>query len=511
MVLNEELSNQMSVEKRPELRVDPRSDLVLAANEAACQFYQQSELTLIQTPLHTLLSSTFAQLDPLTQLPNRQLFLDRLQQSLTELQRSPSGLAVLFIDLDRFKPINDSLGHQAGDAVLIEVAKRLQSLLRKQDTLARIGGDEFVVLLKEVTAIQAVERIAQTFLNALAMPFEIPQGVVEIGGSIGVAMGPQDAQTAEALLQKADLAMYRAKHNGRQQWMFFSQALGQEAQRKFHMEQSLREALETDELKLQFEPIINATETKLFALEVQVSQQSLDLLGQDWESLLPVLSQSILGVQFSEWQLQAALDVQQSMSHSSLNVPMAVSVPGIHFRQKNFVDFIESALHESEVDPQLLILQLDESSLNHSSIDVAQRINALNEIGVQVVLEQFGLQGVSLLQLARLPFAAIKVGDLGLRNLSHGRRVPMHENTQLAAAILAFAYQLNKTLIATQIYSNDQWHFMQSQHCQWGQGPYLGEAMNAEALVDYLVDLNAQRLELVDKDDLDPLYENFDD
>lgn len=478
----------MSIESMsPQVTVNPESGLIETVNDAACQYYGLSEKQLVGQTMDAL-----GQMDALTQLPNRKLFLDRLSQAILESQRSSKVLGILFIDLDRFKPINDTLGHHAGDQLLQMVADRLQSVLREEDTLARLGGDEFVVLLKDIQRIKGVERVANELLAELTKSFLLGETQADIGGSIGIALYPQDAQNAHELLQKADLAMYRSKKHGRNQWSFFQAEMDIEAKQRFDLEQKIRDGLDEQAFGVSFLPIFNLNNHSIYALEAQLIWQSgSEMSGVEIEAIRALANQSYLGIELNRWLIEAVVaELGELISYNS-NLALMVRVCPIHFRQKEFVEWLDFLLARSQILPQNLMLTLPPECLNIETLDVATRISELNDLEIQVVIEDFGSQGASLFQTANFDIAAIKLSDL-----NHSQTLGLYNQhaEKMTAAIMAFAHQLNPKVIASGLLNQEQLSFAKSQHCHLVQGSFFGESILQEDLEEFVMTSDNNRL-----------------
>ncbi len=481
---------------QPKITLNPESGLVLEANSAACDYYGLSAEQLVKQPL-----SDLGQIDLLTGLPNRKLFLDRLQQALLESQREYKVMAVLFIDLDRFKPINDILGHHAGDQVLKLVAERLQGELREADTLARLGGDEFVVLLKDVQKLSGIERVASQLLEQLKAPFVLDDGVVDLGASIGISVYPQDAKKAEELLQKSDLAMYRSKKSGRNRWSFFQTEMDLEARKRFHIELLIRKAIEQDLFEMVFNPIFNTRTQHLYALETELSWQQ-GYLDSDYdvESVLNIASQSYLGIELGRWQIKRVLSLLDETISYDPNLALVVAINPVLFRDKGLVEWLGKELDNHSFSPEKLILSLSSDCLNVETLDVAWQVEKLTDLGIQIIIDQFGTQGVSLLQIANLNVSGIKMMDF---NLSSALSQINRQKEKLIVALLEFAGQLNHNIIATGISTQEQLVFVQSQDCYLAQGSFFGEKIAAIDLESSLLQINEKMYYSVVEDEYD--------
>lgn len=464
----------------PKIVLNPETGVVQDANASACQYYGLSSDQLVGHNLNAL-----GHIDILTGLPNRQLFLDRLSQAVAESKRNHQVLALLFIDLDRFKPINDSLGHEAGDEVLKKVASRVQQCIRDEDTLARLGGDEFVVLLKNIQQVLGIEQVAQKILSALVKPFNIANTTVEIGGSLGISISPQDAITGDDLLHKADLAMYRAKNNGRNQWAFFKTEMDVEARFRHTVESVTREALDNELFSLTFDPIIDTTNNSLFALESKLTWQphGLDSAVQI-EDIIALAETVHLGIELNQWQICHALQLLSQSQACQSDLVIIVPLTPIHFRQKGLITWLEALLAKSDAEPSRLMLSLTPACLIMETLDVVKRVSELTDLGVQMMVEGFGQHGSALFQMANFELAAIKLMDF---NLSKKLASLDRKGEKLAAATIAFAKALNPIIIGSGIISLDQQSFMQSQHCTIMQGAFLANEIHESALENFLI------------------------
>ncbi len=479
---------------QPKIVLNPESGLVSEANLAACQYYGLSAEELVNQPLNDL-----GHMDLLTGLPNRKLFLDRLQQAVLESLRSDKALAVLFVDLDRFKPVNDTLGHHAGDQVLKLVAERLRHELREEDTLARLGGDEFVVLLKDVQTLSGVERVANQLLKQLSEPFVLIEGEADLGGSIGVAVYPQDAKSAHELLQKSDLAMYRAKKNGRNQWMFFQSEMDLEARQRFEIEQFIRQGIEQDLLEMVFNPVFDTRTHQLYTLEAELNwRQGIINPKYEIEAILNIAGQSYLGLELGKWQVKRALSLLNDITpyHSSLTLMLAVSP--VFFRDKNLIEWLDYQITQYHLEPERLVFSLSPDCLSVEMLDVVKRVSELTNLGIQVMVDQFGSQGASLFQIANLDLSGIKMMDF---NLSMSLSQISRRNEKLTAALLSFAEQLHPVIIATGILTQEELSFVQSQQCYLAQGLFFGEQITEKKLEESLLQINNKTYYLVNEDE----------
>lgn len=475
----------------PQVVVNPQDGRILSINPAACDWLRQS---LPQTdcsdwvgrPYQDWLAlhaeNALDDRDDLTGLPNRKRLLETLDDLVQRAHRHPTKFACLFIDLDGFKPINDTYGHAAGDELLVQVAQALSEQMRTADVLARIGGDEFVMLLTDMAldeqAALGAERVAQQVVQALSQVYVLSHAEVEIGGSIGIAVYPQDGLDAQSLMHHADMAMYRAKNSGRNQYAFYQMQMDREAKQRAHLEADFREVLKQQAMQLVFEPVYDLKRKSLVMLDAK--WQVTSAMGSESEAFSKLVETSFLGIKFSEWHLTEALQALKQLAAQS-DVWVTVRVNAMHFRQKQFVSWLEQALTEADVAPEALVLELSEACLSVTNLNLTERMNALSKLGVQLHIENFGAGFASLKYLARLDVSAIKVSGF-----FHDRVSLSRASESMISAMMAFAYQLGMHRIANGIQNAEQLSFVESQQCDWAQGPYLGEAVAASELEDFV-------------------------
>ena len=490
----------------PLIEIDLAKDRITQVNAAASAYLGKTETELKQASAQTLLAeaSSAAQYDQLTGLPNRKLLLDRLQQGILDAKRHQQQLAMLYLDLDGFKPVNDTFGHAAGDELLIQISQAITEQIREGDTLARIGGDEFVLLLKDVhgegSLQTGVERVAQQIIERLGESFELTNAEVEVGASIGIALYPQDAEDGDALMQNADMAMYRAKNNGRNQLVCYQAEMNKEAHHRLHLEKQLRRLLKQDELVLAFEPIYDLRDNSVFALDAKIAADNNASIEAEFEEVIKVAETAFLGIELGEWQLRQALLALKQLEEASCGTFVSVRLNPMHFRQKPFVEWLEGQLVELDVSADALVLELSEACLSLPNINLTERMTALSKLGVQLHIENFGAGFTSLKHLAKLDVSAIKVAGFFNERLSMSRA-----SESMVSAILAFAYQLDLERLAAGVTSAEQLSFLHSHQCHYAQGAYFGEPILLDDLEDFVND------SFKGEQDLDEAYSLEDD
>ncbi|MFM2085386.1 MAG: hypothetical protein RLZZ237_255, partial [Pseudomonadota bacterium] len=421
--------------------------------------------------------------DSLTGLPNRALLTDRLERAILASQRSARKLAVMFIDLDRFKTINDSLGHMTGDSLLKEVASRLCRAVRASDTVARLGGDEFVVLVPGIRGADEAARVAEKIIESLMPAFPIDGHVLHITPSIGICVYPDDGGDVDALMRHADAAMYHAKGNGRNNYQFFTHAMNQAAALHFDLESSLRTALAQDQFELVYQPVIDIATRSLHGMEVLLRwrRPGHGLVLPD--RFIPIMEENGLIVPVGEWVMRRACE--QSMAWQAqglLPVPLAVNLSPRQFMHKGLVASIAAILRESGIDPALLEFEITETALmqhGEHTLDILRQINAM---GLRLSIDDFGTGYSSLAYLKRFPVKKVKIDRAFIKDLGQSA-----EDRAIVSAIIALADSLQLSAVAEGVETEEQFALLQASGCRYAQG-YLFSApvpaANAQALLE---------------------------
>jgi len=425
--------------------------------------------------------SHMAKHDFLTGLPNRALLTDRLAQSIALAQRHGKKVALLYLDLDHFKPINDSLGHTVGDRLLQSVAKRLQACVRLSDTVCRQGGDEFVVLLGEVQAVPDACLAAEKLIEAMAEPHLIDSHRLHVTLSVGISLYPDHGQDVETVLQNADIALYRAKQSGRNTHQVFSPEMNVRAVARHSVEETLRRALDRREFVLHYQPKVNLANGLVTGAEALVRLQSAgrDLVGptefvrvaEDCGLILPI-GQWVMREacrQTAAW-LQAGLDLGQ----------IAVNVSAIEFRGKDFLAGVHAILDDTGLDPRHLELELTESGLMRDTELTTANLRALKGLGVRIAIDDFGTGYSSLSYLRRFPIDTLKIDQSFVRDIDGAA------GKAIVGAVIAMGLSLEQRVVAEGIETPQQLAFLQSHHCAEGQGFFFSRPVAAEAFATLL-------------------------
>lgn len=422
--------------------------------------------------------------DGLTTLPNRSLFSKLLNQGIQQAKRNNTQLSVLFLDLDRFKHINDTLGHDAGDQLLLEVANRLKACLRASDTVARMGGDEFVAVLPELADARGAGAavVAQKILAAVARPFVLMEQQFRITVSIGISVYPQDGEDEQTLTKNADIAMYQAKADGKNNFRFYSQALNTNTLEKLNLESGLRHALDRNEFQLHYQAKQDVRSGRITGMEVLLRWQHPDLGTVPPMHFIPLAEESGLIVPIGKWVLRTAC--MQNMAWQHLGLPrltMAVNVSVRQFNDENLLADIKEILAETGMDASLLELEISESLLMGKSDRTLAVLQGLKDLGVQIAIDDFGSGYASLARLREFPLDAIKIDRSFIRELGDGE----HDH-ELTRTIIAVGKSLSLKVVAQGVETKGQADYLRHNACDELQGFYLNRPMQAEQVTELL-------------------------
>ena len=420
-----------------------------------------SEIRETQDQLHYL-----AHYDVLTNTANRRLFEDRCGQAITSAIRHKHYCALIVLDVDHFKRINDTLGHDAGDELLQELSRRLQSSTRGEDTIARLGGDEFAVLLNQVNGAEGCERVARGIMAAITAPTKVPGGELIITSSIGITMAPLDGQSYEELLKNADMAMYRAKKAGRNNIQFFSSDMNHEMRRQLKLERELSEAIRDGQLDLYYQPVLSTRSGDLVGLEALLRwnhpEQGL-LLPDDF---LDVAEQTGQLQQLGEWVIHnACLQSRAIQAMSPVPITVSINLSARQYNHPKLADMLREMLRETRLQPELLALEIDERVLSSQTEGAARTLERLKELGVGLILDRFG-SGLSSLRLLReLPFDQVKVERELLQE------APGNESSAaIVRTLINLARQLSMAVAASGVETEEEDIFLRSAGCHLLQG-----------------------------------------
>jgi diguanylate cyclase (GGDEF)-like protein/PAS domain S-box-containing protein len=417
--------------------------------------------------------------DALTGLPNRTLLQDRLTKALASARRRKGKVAVLFLDLDGFKTINDSLGHSLGDVFLQLVGDRLQKFAREQDTVARIGGDEFIMVLTSVKDIHDAAGAAERLMDTMAAEFYVQSHSLGISCSLGISIFPEHGMDSETLIKNADAAMYCAKENGRNNFQIFTEDMNAEVVERLTLGNSLRVALEKRELFLVYQPQMDIATGRITGLEALLRWQHPELGLIPPITFIPIAENSGLIVPIGEWVLRTACSqAQKWQEEGHLRVPIAVNVSAVQFRQEGFPKFIGKMLQETGLAPQYLELELTESLLLSNADVTFSVLQRLKSMGLKLTIDDFGTGYSSLSYLKQFPVSKLKIDRSFIRDVAE-----KPDDGAIANAIIGMAKSLNLKVIAEGVENEAQMSFLREHHCDEIQGYYFSKPLLPDEIV----------------------------
>jgi diguanylate cyclase (GGDEF)-like protein/PAS domain S-box-containing protein len=426
--------------------------------------------------------SHLAQHDILTDLPNRLLLKDRIDRAIVAARRNDTRVAVLYIDLDGFKDINDSLGHSTGDRILQSTAKRLLSCVRSSDTISRQGGDEFVVLLSEIKQPFDAGITARKILTALNEPFSTDGHELQLTASVGLSTYPDDGQDAEILLKHADTAMYEVKKGQHHNFLFFNQEMNDRTIVRKSMEADLRGAVRRKEFVLQYQPKINLRTGSVTGAEALIRWLSPDRGLVPPLEFIPIAEESGLILPIGQWVLrEACTQAQQWVDAGFCATPVAVNVSSMEFRSEGFLESLRAILQETRLDPRLLELELTESVLMQRAESSVSLLSTLKSIGVRLAVDDFGTGYSSLSYLKRFPIDSLKIDQSFVRDITTDAG-----DATIVSAVISMARSLRLCVIAEGVETEGQIAFLQSHACDEAQGHYFSKPIVTHQLVQLL-------------------------
>lgn len=416
--------------------------------------------------------------DALTGLPNRLLFVDHLQQLLSRSLWHERVVAVLFLDMDRFKLINDTMGHEAGDRLLQEMSERLPTCVRPGDTVARFGGDEFAVLLNDVASPDDIVPIATRLLAVLKPPFIIDGHEFFIGGSIGISLYPNDGEDTATLLKNADIAMYRAKEQGGNVFQFYQADMNAHALRRFELETSLRHALERQEFVLHYQLQFDLKGGHVSGFEALIRwQRSATELVPPME-FIPLLEETGLIIQVGEWALRTACLQHRVWRAAGLPpLRMAVNISGRQFNGNNLMNMIRRVMHDSRMAPEFLEIEITESVLMKNAELAIDELQEMSAMGVQVAIDDFGTGYSSLSHLKRFPIDILKIDQTFVRDI-----ISDSNDAVIVNAIITMAHALGIKVVAEGVETREQLEFLKARNCDFVQGYFFSRPLPGDEI-----------------------------
>jgi diguanylate cyclase (GGDEF)-like protein/PAS domain S-box-containing protein len=420
--------------------------------------------------------------DTLTDLPNRLLFQDRLAVAIAQARRSRTHVAVIFVDLDGFKRINDSLGHSAGDDLLRRVADRIRSCLREADTVARFGGDEFVVLVPGIASSDDAERIGDKLLKAMRTPFGIDRRRLEITASLGISVYPGDGRDGRALLRNADRAMYRAKEGGRDNLQLYKAALSPAALERLALERQLRDAMGQGDLVVHYQPFVDLESGEIRGAEALIRWQHPSLGLLEPSEFVSLAESSGLIVPIGRWILRTACEQARSWrtrGHPGLRI--AVNLSSREFLQPDLVETVRETLQNVGLDSTSLDLEITESSALHNPERVVDTLSDLRSLGVTIAMDDFGTGYSSLSHLRSLPIDRLKIDQSFVRDVANHRG-----DAAIATAVIAMAHSLGMSVVAEGVETVPQLAFLRARQCDEMQGYLVSRPLPPDQFTEFL-------------------------
>ncbi len=427
-----------------------------------------------------------AHFDDLTGLPNRTLFRQRLDEAIHLAQQQEKILPVFYIDLDRFKPINDSLGHHNGDLLLQKLAKRLLACLQPEETLARMGGDEFTVILQAQTdehnILRITQHVARKMLEAMSQPFKLDEHQIYITGSIGIVFYPTDGKELSLLLKNADMAMYQAKQKGKNCYLFYESHMNSEAMHNLKLETALRNALDRNQLSLHYQPSINLKSGRSECVETLLRWKHPELGQIPPETFIPIAEESDLILKLGSWVLKQAIAQAKNWEKKGLdNFVIAINLSMRQFTDDKLYTLIKQELNDANLAANRLGLELTESTIMQDSAQGLETLNHLHDLGVYLFIDDFGTGYSSLSRLRDLPVHMIKIDKSFIANISEHPR-----HARLIDAIIAMAHNLDIKVIAEGVETQQQLDYLIQRNCDCIQGHYFSQAIAADELEKFI-------------------------
>lgn len=443
-----------------------------------------SELKAAQLQMENL-----AFYDPLTGLANRRLFKNRLEKSVKTVLRNGSSTALMFLDMDQFKRINDTLGHDAGDVLLKEVAKRLAATVRENDTVSRIGGDEFTILLTDVHHASDVQVVAEKLLHAMSKPIRIKGQDIITTVSIGITLTPDDSTDANTLMKNADLAMYRAKEMGRNTFQFYSDEMNHTILEHLALEKELKEAIAREQFSLVFQPKISLLDQSVTGVETLIRWQHPEKGMITPDRFIPIAEETGLILDIGAWVLEQSCRQISTLMREALlpsTAKVAVNLSAKQFSDPRLMQHIQYVLDVSGIPAQCLELEITESTLM-DDVEIAIRImQEIKALGVSIAIDDFGTGYSSLSYIKRFPINVLKV------DRSFVMDIPTDENDMaITAAVIAMAHKLSLSVVAEGVETQQQWDFLRDNQCDEGQGYFLSRPLSLAQLHQFLQDHRA--------------------
>ena len=419
--------------------------------------------------------------DILTGLPNRWLLRDRMEQALKYVRQKKSGLAVMFLDLDRFKNLNDTLGHSTGDYLLRAVSERLNLILNDRDTLARLGGDDFVVMLMDILDAEQAAAAADLLLTALHEPFVVDNKEIYIGASIGIALHPANGDEFDVLIKNAESAMYYAKDQGRNNYQFFSQEIQAATADRFAIENELRGAIRASELRLYYQPQFTLRDGRITGLEALVRWEHPQRGMTPPDKFIPVAEESGLIIPLGEWVLRQAAEDSMKIRNAGCKLQrLAINLSARQLYHQDTLDMLRELVSRRDLGTEVLEIEITESGIMQNPEQAVANLTAIREMGIGIAIDDFGTGYSSLAYLKRFPINILKIDRSFIRDITLDQ-----DDTTIVKTILAMAEALNLRVIAEGVETREQYDFLAELGCAEGQGYIFAKPMPCEDLISF--------------------------
>lgn len=423
-----------------------------------------------------------AHYDSLTGIGNRALFHLRLEVAFQQSRRDNKAVGLVLMDIDHFKDINDSLGHDIGDHLLIKVAEELKKACRETDTVVRLGGDEFAIIATNIDKKRDSAILGNKILSIFEQPLNIQGHEIKTGTSIGLAFFPDDAESADELLRKADMALYEAKRHGRANFKFFDHAIEIAARKKANMQADLQVALDQNQFELHYQPIIDIARNVVIGVECLLRWHHPEQGDISPDKFIPIAEESRLIVSIGEWVLREACEQQVAWEQMKLpSINMAVNLSAVQFNERNLLAQVEQIMEETGIREDQLILEITESTLMETEGDVIAKLHSLKSLGLKLAIDDFGTGYSSLAYLKRFPIHHLKIDREFVKDLPHDSH-----DIAIARSIIKMAHELQINVVAEGIEDQAQLNFLKEAECNFGQGFHFGKPMPAKAFEEWL-------------------------
>ncbi len=443
--------------------------------------------------------SYLAYRDALTGLPNRRMFQEYLHSALANAYRHKTGIAILFLDLDNFKQVNDTLGHQLGDKLLNEIARRIEECIRMEDqvshtspgtgimlddpsdTLARLGGDEFIILMSDFDEPSDIAHVAQRLLDIMSDPVEIDDNVLFVGCSIGISMYPTDGEDVDTLIKNADIAMYHAKENGRNNYQFYSESMNAVTMQRLILENDLRNAINNNELLLNYQPKVDISSGEIRSVEALIHWRHPDkgIIGPN--TFIPVAESTGLILPIGEWVINEATRKAAGWHEQGINISVSVNISIVQLNKQNLLEIIRGSLIENECDAECLEIELTETSIMDAYEHASNTLNEIRSLGVKISMDDFGVGYSSFSYLRNLPIDILKIDRSFVRDITTDKK-----DAVIISAILAMAHTLNLKVVAEGVETPEQLELLRSHECDIAQGFLISRPLTEHQLLELI-------------------------